>query len=128
MISSAYAQTDATSATAPQTNPAMSLIPFVLVFAVFYFLMIRPQKKRMEQEKTFLGALKKGDEIYTKSGIIGTIVGLTEKVVDLEITRGVKVKVLKSQIADKAEKIFATASTTTTRAAALTPVAKKLKK
>lgn len=102
MISNAYAQ----STTAAQQNPIMGFVPFILVFIVFYFLMIRPQKKRIEQEKIFLGALKKGDEIYTKSGIIGTIVGLTDKVVNLEITHGVRIKVLKSHIADTAEKLF----------------------
>ena len=113
MISHAYAQTaqtatgGATAANVPAPNTIMSFVPFILVFAVFYFLMIRPQKKRMEQEKDFLGSLKKGDKVYTKSGIIGTIVGLTDKVVDLEIAQGVRIKVLRSQIADMANKVFA---------------------
>ncbi|MCY4644826.1 MAG: preprotein translocase subunit YajC [Bacteriovoracales bacterium] len=107
MVSMAYAQQQTQQAQeAPQPNPMMSFVPFILVFAVFYFLMIRPQKKRMAQEKTFLESLKRGDEVYTKSGIIGTIVGLTDKVVDLEITKGVKIKILRTQVADMAEKLF----------------------
>ena len=102
MVSNAYAQSTST----PQPNPIMSFVPFVLIFVVFYFLMIRPQKKRMEQEKGFLAGLKKGDNVYTKSGVIGAIVGLTEKVVDLEVAQGVKLKVLRSQIADKTDKLF----------------------
>ena len=107
MMANAYAQT----AAAPQTNSIMSFIPFILVFAVFYFLMIRPQKKRAEQERSFLKSLKRGDEVYTKSGIIGTIVGLTDRVVDLEITRGVKIKMLRSQIANMNEKLLAAPGT-----------------
>ena len=103
MISNAYAQNTST----PQANPIMSFVPFILIFVVFYFLMIRPQKKRMEKEKTFLADLKKGDHVYTKSGMIGTIVGITEKVVDLEVTQGVKLKILKSQVADRTDKLFA---------------------
>lgn len=95
MISTAYAQQAANEA---QPNPIMGFVPFILVFAVFYFLMIRPQKKRVVEERGFLNSLKKGDKIYTKSGILGTIIGLTEKVVDLEIAQGVKIKILRSQI------------------------------
>ena len=101
MIASAYAQ----NAPVAAQNPVMSFVPFVLVFVVFYFLMIRPQKKRSEQEKVFLGGLKRGDEIYTKAGILGTIVGLTDKVVELEVSRGVKLKVLRSQVADMSSKL-----------------------
>ena len=84
MITTAYAQ-EASTGTKAQPNPIMGFLPFILVFAVFYFLMIRPQKKRMVREKNFLSSLKRGDEVYTKSGIIGTVRGLTEKVVDLEV-------------------------------------------
>ena len=60
--------------------------------------MIRPQKKKFEDEQALINKLTKGDEIYTKSGFIGTISGMNDKIVDLEIADGVKVKVLKSQI------------------------------
>lgn len=102
LISVAHAQ----DAVTPQQNPIMSFVPFILVFFVFYFLMVRPQKKKLEQERDFLNQLKKGDEVYTKAGIVGTIVGMTDTVVDLEVSQGVKIKVVRSQIADLANKLF----------------------
>ena len=92
--------------TPAQVNPIQQFAPFILVFLVFYFLMIRPQKKKLEQEQSMLGALGKGDEIYTKSGMLGTIYGMTEKVITLEITEGVKIKVLRSQIGGLSSKLF----------------------
>lgn len=91
---------------APQQAPWASFLPFVIIFVVFYFLMIRPQKKRMDQEKQFLSNLKKGDEVYTKSGVIGTIAGITEKVVTLEVNESTKIKFLRSQVAGLAQNIF----------------------
>ena len=103
MISTVYAQQAANGA---QANPFMGFIPFILVFVVFYFLMIRPQKKRMEQERGFLSSLKKGDKVYTKSGILGTIMGLTDKIVDMEVAPGVKIKVLRSQVSGLHKDLF----------------------
>ena len=91
---------------APAQSPLMSFMPFILVFLVFYFLMIKPQKKRMQQEQSMLSALTKGDEIFMKSGLIGKIFGITERVITLEISDGVKIKVLRSQIGGLAKKIF----------------------
>ena len=62
IIASAHAQ----EAAAPQQNPIMSFVPIILVFLVLYFLMIRPQKKKMEQEQKLISELQKGDEVYTK--------------------------------------------------------------
>lgn len=81
-----------------QANPLMQFLPLVLVFVIFYFLMLRPQKKKFEEEQAMLSKLQKGDEIYTKSGLIGTIYGITEKIVTIEASEGVKIKVLRSQI------------------------------
>ena len=94
--SQAFAQT---AAAAPAQNPLMQFLPLVVVFVIFYFLMIRPQKKKYDQEQALLKELSKGDEIYTKSGLIGTIYGMTDTVVTLEVSEGVRFKVLKSQIA-----------------------------
>lgn len=85
-------------AAAAGQNPMMQFLPLVLVFVIFYFLMLRPQKKKFEEEQAMLSKLQKGDEIYTKSGMIGTIHGLTEKVVTLETAEGVKFKFLRSQV------------------------------
>ena len=103
LISSAQAQE---AAAAAQPNPLMSMAPLVIVFVIFYFLMIRPQKKKVEQEQTLLGSLVKGDEVFTKSGMIGVITGLTEKIVTLEVATGIKIKFLRHQVAGKASTIF----------------------
>jgi preprotein translocase subunit YajC len=75
--------------------------------------MIRPQKKRLDEENAMLAALGKGDEIYTKAGILGTVVGMTDKVITLEVAEGVKFKVLRSQIGGLAKKIFEAAENKT---------------
>jgi preprotein translocase subunit YajC len=101
MIESIFAQDAAASG-----NPITSFLPLVAIFVIFYFLMIRPQKKQLDEEKKMLDALGKGQEIYTKSGILGTVTGMTEKVITLEIADSIKIKVLRSQIGGLASKIF----------------------
>ncbi|MBT3585509.1 MAG: preprotein translocase subunit YajC [Halobacteriovoraceae bacterium] len=91
---------------AGQPNPIMSFAPFIIIFFIFYFLMIKPQKKKLQEEQAMMSALGKGDEIYTKSGLLGTVHGITEKVITLEVSEGVKLKVLRSQIGGMAKKIF----------------------
>jgi preprotein translocase subunit YajC len=102
IMSSAHAQT----AAAPAQSPFVSFIPFVLIFVVMYFLMIRPQKKRMQEEQNFLSKLTHGDEVFTKSGILGKVTAIAEKVVTLELESGTKMKVLKSHIGGSAASIF----------------------
>jgi preprotein translocase subunit YajC len=85
-------------AMAPQSAALMNLVPFLLMFVVIYFLMIRPQQKRMKEHQQMLTALKEGDEVVTTSGILGKIAGLSEKVITVEIADKVRVKMLKSQI------------------------------
>jgi preprotein translocase subunit YajC len=102
-ISSAHAQ----ATTGAPAQPAwVSFVPFVLIFLVMYFLMIRPQKKRMEEEQNFINKLSHGDEVFTKSGILGKITGIAEKVVTLELEGGTRMKVLKSHIGGSAASIF----------------------
>jgi len=69
--------------------------------------MIRPQKKRMQEEQSFLNKLAHGDEVYTKSGILGKVTAIAEKAVTLEIENGGKMKILKSHIGGSAASIFA---------------------
>lgn len=94
--STAYAQ-----AAAPAAQPSFveMFMPFIFIFVIFYFLIIRPQAKRQKEQQKFLSEIKRGDEVVTASGIFGTIDGLTESVVTLEIASGVKIKILRSQIA-----------------------------
>lgn len=102
-IATAHAQA---TAGAPAQNPIMSFIPFILVFVVMYFFMIRPQKKKAQEEQSFLSKLTHGEEIFTKGGILGKVTGITEKVVTLELEGGSKMKILKSQVAGSAKALF----------------------
>ncbi len=88
----------AQAAAAPAQNQLMQFLPLVVVFIIFYFFMIRPQKKKYEEEQALLEKLAKGDEIYTKSGLIGTVHGITDTIVTVEVSEGVRFKVLKNQI------------------------------
>lgn len=85
-------------------SPSMweQALPFVLIFVVFYLLILRPQQKRMQEQQKTREALKRGDSVLTSGGILGTIEGLTESFVTLQISNGVKIKVLKSAIAGPA--------------------------
>ena len=80
-----------------------SVLPIVLVFLVFYFLIIRPQQKerqRVEKEtQEMLGSLKTGDKVVTSGGILGTIVSVRDDTVQLRVADAVKIDVLKSAIA-----------------------------
>jgi len=69
------------------------------MFAIFYFLLIRPQQKRAKQHKEMIEALKSGDQVVTAGGIHGKVVAVQDKVVTLEIAAGVRVKVNRVSIA-----------------------------
>lgn len=83
----------------PQGGFFTMLFPLVVIFAIFYFLIIRPQKRKEQTHRKFLESLKKGDEVVTQSGIYGRITGVAEQVVTLEIADKVKIKVAKASIA-----------------------------
>jgi preprotein translocase subunit YajC len=89
---------DAVSGAAPQSNMLMSLAPLLLMFGVFYFLVIRPQGKREKQTQSLQASLKKGDEVLTRSGILATVVGVADKVVTLELSTDVRIKMLKREV------------------------------
>ncbi|MEW6439517.1 MAG: preprotein translocase subunit YajC [bacterium] len=77
---------------------AGALVPLLLMFVVFYFLLIRPQQRRSRQHRELLDALKRGDEVITSGGIHGKITGLTEGVVTLEVADKVRIKVQRGNI------------------------------
>jgi preprotein translocase subunit YajC len=83
-----------------QGGSMMTFLPLILLFAVFYFLLIRPQQKRAKQHKTFMESLKKGDTVVTSGGLYGKITGITDETITLEIAEKVRVRVTKSSIAD----------------------------
>ena len=75
-----------------------TVIMFALIFVIFYFLIIRPQQRRQKEREKLLTALQKGDKVVTSGGIHGTIAGLEEKTILLQIADGVKVKVDRGSI------------------------------
>ena len=82
-------------------NPLMTFLPLIIIFAIFYFLLIRPQQKRAKDQRNFLDSLSRGEEVITTGGLIGKIIGLTDNVVTLEVADKVRVKVVRAQIAVK---------------------------
>ena len=75
------------------------IIPLVFMFAIFYFLLIRPQQKKAKEHKALLDALKKGDSVITAGGVHGKVTGVDDGIVTLEIATGVNIKITKSYIA-----------------------------
>ncbi|ACH39442.1 MULTISPECIES: preprotein translocase subunit YajC [Citrifermentans] len=75
------------------------LIPLVFMFAIFYFLLIRPQQKKAKEHRALLDALKKGDQVVTAGGMHGKVTALDDQVVTLEIAPGVNVRINKGYIA-----------------------------
>lgn len=75
-----------------------AFVPLIIMFAIFYFLLIRPQQKKAKQHKELLSALKKGDRVVSSGGLHGTVTGLTEDVVTMEIAPKVRVKVSRGSI------------------------------
>ena len=96
----AFAQTAAGAATGGPQDMLIQFLPLVGLVVLFYFLMIRPQQRRMKQHQTMLGGLKRGDMVTLSSGIIGKVVRVEDKEVGLEIATGVTVKVVKSMISE----------------------------
>lgn len=79
----------------------MSLLPLLLIFVVFYFLLIRPQQKKAQEHKAVLSSLKRGDRIVTNGGLIGTISKvIDEHEVQVEIADDVKVRVARPMISN----------------------------
>ena len=76
-----------------------SFLPLILMFVVFYFLLIWPQQKKAKAHAQVLANLQKGDNVVTSSGIYGTITGITDTVVTLEIAEKVRIKVSRSSVA-----------------------------
>lgn len=95
LISNAYAQA---ADAAAQPNPLLSFLPLLVLFAVFYFMLIRPQMKRAKEQRTMIAALAKGDEVVTNGGVAGRIDELGDSFVSLEIAPNVKIKLQKSAI------------------------------
>lgn len=95
LVSTAHAQAGG----APPGFDLISLLPLVLIFVVFYFLLIRPQAKRAKEHKAMVAALGVGDEVVTSGGILGRVVETGEQFLTVEIASGVQVKVQRHTVA-----------------------------
>lgn len=76
----------------------IGILPWLLIFVIFYMLMIRPQQKRVKEHQASIAAIKKGDELILGGGIRGKAVKVTDDEVEVEIANGVKVRVVKGTI------------------------------
>ena len=94
----AYAQ--AAGAAPGGQDMLIQFLPLIALVVLFYFLMIRPQQRRMKQHQALLAAIKRGDTVVLSSGVIGKVVRVEDKDVGLEIATGVTVKVRKAMIAE----------------------------
>lgn len=76
-----------------------SFVPLILIFAIMYFLLIRPQQKKLKEHKAMVEALRRGDQVLTQGGILGKVIKVGDDgVLEVEIADGVKVKVMRSSI------------------------------
>ncbi len=97
--SPAYA---AASGGAPQGAAGffVSIFPLVLIFIIFYFLLIRPQQRRMKQHQAMIGAVKVRDTVVTGGGVIGRVTKVEENEIEVEVAANVRVRVLKGTLTE----------------------------
>jgi len=100
LIESAYALAPGAGGGGDGASMLGGFIPLILVFAIFWFLVIRPQQKRAKDHRNVVASLKKGDEICTDSGIFGTIQKVAENSVTVEIAPKVSVRLVRSRVAE----------------------------
>ncbi len=90
--------------TATQDGGLMALViqiaPFVAIFILFYFLMIRPQQKRMKAHQALIASVKRGDEVVLSNGMVGKVTRVEDAEAMVEISQGVNVRVVKAMIAE----------------------------
>lgn len=92
LIQDAWAQADG------QGSPLISLLPLVLIFAVFYFLLIRPQNKRQKEHRELVANLSVGDEVVTAGGVLGKVTEVKEQFLHVQVADGVELKVQRHTI------------------------------
>jgi len=96
------------------TDVIVQLIPFIALFAIMYFLVLRPQQKRLKDHQAMVANVRRGDTVVTSGGIIGKVAKADEAEVLVEIAEGVKIRVVKSTLAEvrsKGEPVPANANT-----------------
>jgi len=98
MLTLAFAQAASAGVEQPKASPLVSLMPIALIFVIFYFLLIRPQKKNQQAHAKMISELGKNDEVITSGGIFGTIVNIQDDVITLRIDDNTRVKVQRNAI------------------------------
>jgi preprotein translocase subunit YajC len=93
-ISPAFAQ-DAVAATAGSGSMLANLAPLLFIFVIFYFLVIRPQSKKIRAHQEMLGQLKKGDKVITGAGFLATVISVNDNHVTVDLGNGIEVQALK---------------------------------
>jgi len=86
------------SAPAPGVNPLVQLVPIALVFAIFYFIILLPTRRKQKKLDEFLASLKVGDRVVTTGGIYGSVTKVNERSVQLQIANNVRIEVAKAAI------------------------------
>ena len=100
LISPAFAQAAGGASQAGGLAAFVQLAPLVLIFVAFYFLMIRPQQRRMKSLQSAVAGVKKGDSVVTAGGLMGRVTKVEDNVVEVEIAPTVKVRVVKATLAE----------------------------
>lgn len=94
LLSNAYAAAPAPAV----SDPLMSFLPLIVIFALFFFIIVRPQMKRAKEQKNMLAALQKGDEVVTGGGVLGKVARVSENYVSVEIADNVVIHVQKHAV------------------------------
>ena len=98
-ISSAFAQTaPAAAAGGDMQSTLMSMLPLLLMFAVLYFVMIRPQMKKQKEHRAMIDALAKGDEVVTAGGLLGKVSKIGDAYIGVELASGVEVQMQRQAV------------------------------
>ncbi len=98
-ISPAYAQA-AGGAQGGGTAFLNAIMPFLLIIPIFYFLLIRPQQRRMKAHREMIAAVKKGDTVVTSGGLIGKVVKVSDEEIEVELAPSTKVRVVRSTLSE----------------------------
>ena len=96
----AYAQTAAGAASGGPQDMLIQFLPLVALVVLFYFLMIRPQQRRMKTHQQAISAIKRGDTVVLPSGVIGKVVRVEDTEIGVEIATGVTVKAVKAMVSE----------------------------
>lgn len=97
-MTNAFSITAAAAAPGGEPSFLWAILPWLLIFLIFYMLMIRPQQRRMKEHQAQIAAIKKGDDVITGGGIRGRVTKVNDEEIEVEIANGVRVRVVKGTV------------------------------